>query len=335
MFRFLAASLVSLSVGVAAIASPASDLRNKRDFERPARIAFPANAPYSPQAAALGKMLFFDPRISGAQNMSCATCHNPSFGWETPVPRAIGALNIPLSRHAPTVENLAESNHLFWDGRARTLEEQAIGPITNPKEMNAQLTDVVSRLSAIADYRKFFDIAFPREGLSPETVLRAIATYERTLRSGWAPFDDWVAGDETAISESAKRGFEIFAGKGQCASCHSGWAFTDHAFHDVGLRTTDLGRGSIDTGDPDARYTFRTPGLRNIALRAPYMHHGGLSSLQAVIEHYNSGGEKRPTRDGRIEAIDLSPTEIEDLIAFLQTLTARNPHVSAPALPVQ
>lgn len=299
-------------------------------FARPDRIAFPADKPYTPQIAALGKMLFFDPRLSGAQNMSCATCHNPSFGWETPKARAIGALNAPLDRHAPTVENLAEAPHLFWDGRADSLEEQARGPITHPKEMGATLEEVVERLSAIQGYRRGFDIAFPDEGLTEASILRAIATYERTLRSGWAPFDAWVEGDAEAISHSAKRGFELFIGRADCGRCHSGWAFTDHKFHDIGLATSDLGRSAVDS-DLEGVRAFKTPGLRNIALRAPYMHDGGLGSLRAVLEHYSRGGETPSS----IAPLALSVTETADLLAFLETLTADNPHVTAPALPAE
>jgi cytochrome c peroxidase len=242
----------------------------RRLFARSDHIIFPDDAAYSPQIATLGKMLFFDPRLSGAQNMSCATCHNPSFGWETPVARAIGALNVPLSRHAPSVENLAGVRHLFWDGRAPSLEEQAIGPITHPKEMNAPIPEVIARLSAIRGYKVWFDILFPGVGLRKETLLRSIATYERTLQSGWAPFDDWVQGVEDAIPEAAKRGFKLFVGKARCASCHSGWAFSDHSFHDIGLETDDIGRGAIATDDPMARFAFKTPSLRNIQIRAPY-----------------------------------------------------------------
>jgi cytochrome c peroxidase len=267
---FFISILCTILIASAAVASESSTPVERRLFARSDHIIFPDNAAYSPQIATLGKMLFFDPRLSGAQNMSCATCHNPSFGWETPVARAIGALNVPLSRHAPSVENLAGVRHLFWDGRAPSLEEQAIGPITHPKEMNAPIPEVIARLSAIRGYKVWFDILFPGVGLRKETLLRSIATYERTLQSGWAPFDDWVQGVEDAIPEAAKRGFKLFVGKARCASCHSGWAFSDHSFHDIGLETDDIGRGAIATDDPMARFAFKTPSLRNIQIRAPY-----------------------------------------------------------------
>jgi len=320
--------LAGLSVASFAVERP----NFLKDFARPDAIVFPEDAPYSPQVVALGKMLFFDPRLSGAQNMSCSTCHNPSFGWETPVALAIGALNQPLGRHAPTIENLAEADAFFWDGRAATLEEQARGPITHPMEMNAQLDDVVARMRRIPTYRQLFRIAFPETGISSETILSAIATFERTVRSGMAPFDDWVGGDETAISPSAQRGFALFAGKADCVACHSGWAFTDHRFYNVGIDGDDPGREAVEPGEGRR---FKTPGLRNISLRAPFMHDGSISTLRDVIEHYRIGGN--PDAQGRsdIEPLELTPSEANDLHDFLLTLTAHDPHVSTPALPVE
>jgi cytochrome c peroxidase len=297
----------------AALAGDGSDVADRQAFARAGHIIFPDESPYSPQIATLGKMLFFDPRLSGAQNMSCATCHNPSFGWATPVARAIGALNVPLSRHAPTIENLAEVPHLFWDGRAASLEQQAIGPITNPKEMNAPIPELIARLSAIRGYRVWFDTLFPREGLTEKTLLESIATYERTLQSGWAPFDDWVAGVEDAIPDSAKQGFALFVGKARCASCHPGWAFTDHGFHDIGLNTDDVGRGAIAADDPMMRFAFKTPSLRNIQLSAPYMHNGKLAHLEDVLAQYVAGGVDRPSKSPLIRPTNLSRIEQGDL----------------------
>lgn len=299
------------------------------EFARPARIPFPDEAPYSPQKAALGKMLFFDARLSGAQNLSCANCHNPSFGWETPVPHAIGASRTPLTRHTPTVENLAESLLFFWDGRASSLEEQALGPITHPDEMNSSMTEVVRRLAGISGYRAYFDIAFPDEGLAPASVLEALATYQRTLRSGWSPFDNWVEGDEDALTPAAKRGFGVFIGAGGCRECHSGWAFTDHALHFSSVPSETQLLPSLSSAEEGM---FKTPGLRNIALRAPYMHNGSLASLRDVVEHYRRPVSSEPTDD--LAMARLSDREASDLVAFLESLTAYEPHVTAPALPV-
>lgn len=311
----------------------ASDTAGLEDFRRPSEIPFPENAPYSPQIAAIGKLLFFDPRISGAQNQSCSSCHNPSFGWEAPVPRAIGAQGAELERHAPTVENLAEAAHFMWDGRVTSLEEQARGPITRPEEMNSSLRQVVQRLRRVPKYRRDFRIAFPGQGLNEDTVLRALATYQRTLRSGWAPFDDWVAGDEVAVSAAAKRGFAFFIGAGGCAACHSGWAFTDHALHDIGLAPeAPLPKDSSSTALPN-QTSFKTPGLRNIALRAPYMHDGSLRDLVAVLAHYRKGGHHHDDRAVEIVPVNITLNVELELIAFLETLTAHDANVSHPTLP--
>ena len=333
MSRAMLAFAALLTVAAGALAAVEGDVRD--GFRRPTVIPFPEGAPYSPQTAALGKLLFFDPRLSGAQNLSCASCHNPSFGWEVPVPRALGSLAVELQRHVPTVENLAEAPRLTWDGRQTSIEQQVLSPIVHPDEMNATMEQVIDRLLRIPKYRKAFRTAFPGEGLVAENVVAALATYVRTLRSGWSPFDDWVAGDEDAISAAAKRGFEFFIGEGGCATCHAGWAFTDHRFYDIGLATNDPGRAGVDDSEPAGRRAFKTPGLRNIALRAPYMHNGSQSDLVGVLNHYRNGGAPDLGRQ-----VDIAPVRIPlmaemELIAFLKTLTAYDAHVSQPSLPVK
>ena len=198
-------------------------------------------------------------------------------------------------------------------------------------EMNASMEQVVDRLDAVDTYRQFFEIAFPETGLSADNVLRALATYEWTLQSGWSAFDDWVEGDDDAISEAAKRGFALFAGRAGCAECHSGWAFTDHRFHDIGLITDDAGRTAA--GQTENR-SFKTPGLRNISLRAPYIHNGELAMLSDVLDHYAG---LRPSRlaQTQIDAVALSDEDHSDLIAFLESITAINQNVLKPALPAR
>ncbi len=308
---------------------------SRKDFALPAHITFPDSAPFNSYAAALGKMLFFDPRLSREQNIACVTCHNPSFGWENPEPRTVGAMNAELSRHTPTIANLYEAPYLFRDGSSPNLEEQARDALIDPQFMGAEMSEVIALLKSIPSYKKWFDLAFPKEGVTEDTIVRAIATFERTVVTGRTLFDDWIEGNEEAISESAKRGFEAFIGKGQCATCHTGWAFTDHKFYDTGLPTNDIGRGKIAPKNIAARHAFKTPGLRNITLRAPYMHDGSLPSLRSVINHYRSGGIRRASRAQQIEEINLEPDDIEDLLAFLSALTEKETHVQAPALPTQ
>lgn len=314
-------------------AGPAAPDEVDDSFRRPDTIPFPEDAPYDPRIATLGKMLFFDPRLSGGQNMSCASCHNPSFGWETPVAGAIGSHNRPLARHAPTTVNMAWVSPYFWDGRAASLEEQAAGPITAEVEMNATFEEVISRLSRVDGYRDWFGRLFPGEGITQATITRAIATFERTIVSGIAPFDRWVEGDDDAVSEDVRRGFALFTGAANCVACHSGWNFTDNRFHDIGLATGDPGRSAVDATDPGARHAFKTPGLRNVALRAPFMHDGQVETLDAVVRHYVEGGIDRPSRSPLVHPLDLSENDVSDLVAFLVSLTEERTVVPAPVLP--
>lgn len=303
------------------------------DFRRPKTIPFPLSAPYNREIATLGKMLFFDPRLSGGQNISCSSCHSPSFGWETPVPKAIGAANTTVGRHAPTILNAAWITPLFWDGRADTLEEQAIVPITAPNGMNATFDGIIARLSAVTEYKNWFERLFPGRGIRRETILTALATYQRTIVSGVADFDRWVDGDAGAVPDAAKRGFALFTGRADCASCHSGWMFTDNQLHDIGLQTSDPGRGGAVPQPQAGTFSFKTPGLRNIALRAPYMHDGSMPSLRTVIRHYASGGAAGAFRQADIEGFAITDQEISDLIAFLDTLTDNETNVPNPILP--
>jgi cytochrome c peroxidase len=306
----------------------------KAAYRRPAEIPFPAENPYTPEKTALGKALYFDPRLSGAQNMNCATCHNPSFGWEVPVKTPVGAQNTHLARQSPAVLNQAWGAHVyFWDGRAKSLEEQAKGPIQAEAEMNLPLSEAVARLSGVRDYKAWFEKVFPGEGVTADTITKAIATYERTVVSSYAPFDAWIDGDEGAISESAKRGFALFNGAAKCSSCHSGWNFTDNKFHDIGTSTTDIGRGKYEPDNVKAQFAVKTPTLRDIAQRAPYMHDGSIATLRDVMYHYVGGGIDRPSRSDQLQAIDLSADQIEDVIAFMQSLTGSKQVVTLPVLP--
>jgi cytochrome c peroxidase len=302
-------------------------------FKRPLTIPFNKVTAYSPQLATLGKMLFFDPRLSGNKNMTCATCHNPSFGFETPVETPVGAANTHLARQAPTVLNAAWVTPNFWDGRAPSLEAQAAGPIGAPAEMNGNLDDIVGEMKNIADYEKWFGQVFPNQGITKDNMLIAIATYERTVVSNWSPFDRWVDGDETAVSDSAKRGFGLFTGSASCSACHSGWNFTDNKFHDIGLPSQDIGRAKLEPDNPKAKFAFKTPGLRNTLYRGPYMHDGSLKTMDEVISHYESGGINRPSLASELLPLSLSEQDRKDLIAFLGTLTAEKQDIPIPTLP--
>lgn len=318
-------------VSAGAVAQELGDAQ-RAVYRRPDTIPFPKDNPYTPEKAALGKMLFFDTRLSRDKNLSCASCHNPSFGWEVPFATAIGAGGKPLGRHAPTTLNQAWSKNLFWDGRAPTLEAQAKGPIEAAAEMDLPMATAVSRLNAVQGYVVAFSKAFPKEGLTEDTILKAIATFERTIVTGDTPFDRWVRGDAKAMTAEAKRGFVIFTGKGNCAGCHSGWNFTDDKFHDIGLPTADKGRMGV-TNDASDLHAFKTPSLRETVARAPYMHHGQVPTLEAVITHYIAGGEKRPSLAKEMKPIELNGQEVQDLIAFLRSLSSPQTTLAMPNLP--
>jgi cytochrome c peroxidase len=302
-------------------------------YRRPATIPFPKDNPYTPEKAALGKKLYFDTRLSVTSAQSCASCHSPSFGWGDGLAVGVGHGMQKLGRHSPTVINAAWSDIFMWDGRLPTLEAQALGPIQSAGEMNMPLDQLMSRLSSIPEYKPLFAQAFPQEGMNDKTLAKAIATYERTVVSERAPFDAWIEGDEKAISEDAKRGFVLFNGKAQCAACHEGWNFTNEGFQDIGLPSADVGRGQYLPAVIKMQHAFKTPSLREIARRAPYMHDGSLSTLEAVVDHYDGGGVDRPSRSDLMRPLGLDAQEKSELVAFLNTLSSNLIPTAAPVLP--
>ena len=305
----------------------------KNTFRRPESIPFPADTPYSPEAELLGRTLFFDARLSGSGSLWCASCHNPSFGWEDGLTLGHGEGLKQLERHTPTILNVAWGDKFFWDGRAASLQAQAIGPIANPKEMNQDLAKLPAKLSKISGYRAMFESAYPGQGITVETIAKALAVFERTVASHPSPFDAWVDGDESAISDAAKRGFILFTGRADCSGCHDGWRFTDDKFHDIGLPDGDLGRALIAPKEAGASHGFKTPTLRNIAKRAPYMHDGSLPDLEAVLVHYVSGGIDRRSKDQRVHALNLTSDDVADLRAFLVSLSEPDESFPTPVLP--
>jgi cytochrome c peroxidase len=306
----------------------------KVDYQRPSEIPFPDEDPYSPQKAELGRTLFFDPILSGSGARSCASCHNPSLSWGDGLPRAIGENQKPLPQRSPTLLNIAWISVLGWDGKYPDLESVAFGPITAPGNMNRKETDLITALRAIPAYRAAFAESFPDGAISRAHIEQALATFERTIVSGDAPFDRWIAGDETAISEPAERGFGLFTGKAQCAECHSGWNFTGGAFYDIGQAATDdIGRGRLFSNSPKLQHAFKVPSLRDVSRRAPYMHDGSVATLAEVIDLYDRGGINRPSRSELIKPLHLTAQEKADLLAFLETLTASPTPVAVPALP--
>lgn len=343
MVALSVASWASISFGAAIVgkthwvdlaAKPTTTLDALKDaYRRPQFIPFPHDNPFTPEKVALGKKLYFDPRLSSTAAQSCASCHSPGFGWGDGLAVGVGHGMERLSRRSPTTVNAAWGAIFMWDGRATSLEAQALGPIQSPAEMNMPIAELVDRLDAIAAYEPLFKTAFPGQGISSETLAKAIASYERTIVSGAAPFDAWVEGDNEAISEEAKRGFLLFNTKGQCSSCHEGWNFTNDGFHDIGLASPDIGRGKFMPSVLKMQHAFKTPGLREIVNRAPYMHDGSLKTLGDVVDHYDQGGIDRPSRSDLIRQLHLTPTEKADLVAFLKTLSSDLSATTVPVLP--
>ena len=306
----------------------------KLDYTRPADVPYPEDNAYTGDRELLGRMLFFDPRLSGSNWISCASCHNPGFSWSDALPRAVGHGMQQLGRRTPTILNLAWAPALFWDGRAESLEQQALGPIQAPGEMNLRLDELVRRLEGIEGYRSLFGRAYPGDGISPDTIARALATFERGVVSAEAPFDRWVAGDDGAIAQAAQRGFQLFNEKARCNVCHTGWRFTDDSFYDIGVVSDDRGRGAITPDIEPAHFAFKTPTLRNVVQRAPYLHDGSGATLDDVIELYDRGGlVRRQSLSPEIQPLGLTPEEKSDLVAFLETLTSPDPDTRIPTLP--
>jgi cytochrome c peroxidase len=305
----------------------------KQQYRRPASISFPKENPYTPEKASLGKKLYFDPRLSVTSAQSCASCHSPAFGWGDGLAVGVGHGMAKLGRRSPTVVNAAWGAIFMWDGRLASLEEQALGPIQSPGEMNMPIEQLMDRLASITEYKPLFAAAFPNEGMKSKTLAEAIATYERTVVSERAPFDAWIDGNEQAISEEAKRGFAVFNAKAQCSSCHEGWNFTNDGFHDIGLSSEDVGRGKFLPDIPKMQHAFKTPGLREIARRGPYMHDGSIATLEQVVEHYDRGGVDRPSRSDLMKPLDLTSQEKSELVAFLKTLTSNLSPTAVPVLP--
>lgn len=296
-------------------------------------VPHPKDNPPTPEKIALGKQLYFDGRLSADGKISCASCHDPKKGWSNDEQFATGVEGKKGGRNSPTVINSAYYTLQFWDGRAKSLEDQALGPIQNPIEMNMTLEKVVEKLNGIAGYKEQFQKVFGTD-VTPDGIAKSIAAFERTVLSGDAPYDKFKAGDKTALSESAQKGMKLFFGKANCSACHSGPSFTDSAFHNIGYDSEDVGRAAISKikGDTGA---MKTPTLRDIAKTGPYMHNGGLKTLEEVVAHYNKGGNGNPFQDEEIYPLKLTDAEMADLVAFMKEGLASSayPDIEPPELP--
>jgi len=334
-------------------------------------MQIPADNPLTRAKIELGRQLFFDRRLSADGTISCASCHSPETGYTAATQFGVGIRGQQGNRNSPVCYNRILSGAQFWDGRALSLEEQAKGPIANPIEMGNTHEACVASLQKIPGYVVQFQSVFPKEGLTIETIAKAIAAFERVLVTGPSPADYYeplyafekafrddladlaafrqedpasfkkyeelkAASAAHPISESARRGRELFFGKAGCTACHVGANFTDEKFHNLGVGmdrpNPDLGRFVV-TGRDEDRGAFKTPTIRNVALTAPYMHDGSQKTLEEVVEWYEKGGHANPQLSKNIKKLNLSKQDQRDLVAYMQALTGELPVVEAGRLP--
>jgi cytochrome c peroxidase len=274
-------------------------------------------APWSPEMAELGKQLFADPVLSRDRSVACRTCHDPARAFTDGEVLARGIGGQVGARNTPTIVNRALGQTQFWDGRAASLEEQALGPIANPLEMDLPIDEAVDRLRQDPGYASAFQATFGGEPTS-ERLAAALAAYEKTVFSVDAPFDRFVAGDPDALSAAAQRGLALFGTKARCGECHTGLNFTDELFHTLGV--PGEGRGAVTMAANEVG-AYKTPTLRDVALTAPYMHDGSISTLGEVIDYYDEGGTPHPNLSDKMTKLGLTDQEKADLVAFLESLT--------------
>jgi cytochrome c peroxidase len=330
-------------------------------------LLIPGDNPLTAEKVELGRKLFFDKRLSIDNTVSCATCHDPKLAFTDGKKTSEGIRGLTGARNAPTVLNAMFNEEQFWDGRAATLEAQAIQPLINPLEMGFKNHDeVVKKLKKIEDYNSEFRRVF-KSSIHIDLVGKAIASFERTLLTGDSPFDRFIQGDTHALSESAKRGWELFQGKARCITCHEfnefNPFFTDYKYHNIGVAMNTEGfadlankaqqlvlKGDLDEKELDklaldpafselGRFlvtkkskdigAFKTPTLRNIELTAPYMHDGSQATLMDVIVFYNQGGNENPNLDGGIRPLNLTDQEMNDLVELMKAFTGDYPQIKA------
>lgn len=302
-------------------------------------VPWPSDNPYSKKKAELGRLLYFDKRLSSDGTISCGTCHSIPHAFTDRHPVSEGIHGHHGTRHAPTVINSAYQKHYFWDGRAESLEEQCKGPIANPKEMTADNSvkraheQCEMRVNSISGYRTLFKEVFGSDRCTISDIAKAIATFERTVLSGNSAYDRYKAGDKTALSASQVKGYEVFVKSG-CGNCHAGFNFTDGRFLNIGIGMNkpdpDLGRYAI-THHPSDRGAFKIPTLRDVEHTYPYMHDGSMSSLEQVVDYYDRGGNPNPTLNPLIRPLHLSAEEKKALLEFLRALSGEGwEHFSEP-----
>jgi cytochrome c peroxidase len=300
-----------------------SDPAKYAPLKRYEAMKVPADNPMTAEKAALGWQLWFDTRLSGDGKLSCYACHVNEKGLTDGKALGQGAFGKPLTRSSPTLWNIGYHGDWYWDGRAKTLEAQALAAWKGVNMGAAKPEEITAKLNAIAGYRKQFQKVFGGEA-TPDAVAKALACYMRTIISQTTPYDKWQAGDESAVSDAAKRGYEVFK-KAKCDNCHSGALLTDQQYHNVGIgmkaEKPDVGRFAVTKVEKDTG-AFKTPTLRDIAESAPYFHDGSVATLEEAIKIMVGGGIENPHLDrNNLEKTELGESETRDLIEFLKSLT--------------
>ncbi|WP_458412651.1 cytochrome c peroxidase [Schinkia sp. CFF1] len=299
-------------------------------FQPIGEIPVPADNPMSDEKVELGKKLFFDSRLSGNNKLSCVSCHATGAGYGDNRPTFVGFEGHQGARNSPTIINSGYYTSNFWDGRAGSLEEQALGPIQSQFEMNQNLDELVTELNAVPAYVDEFNNVF-NEKIAAENIAKAIAAFERTITITDTRFDRFLAGETNALNKQEIEGMKLFAGKANCLSCHAGQTLTDNSFHNLGMEGDD-GRFTVTKQEED-KGKFKTPALRGVAHTGPFMHNGSLATLKDVVNYYNEGGGNHPNKDPLIKPINLTDQEVNSLVAFLESMSGEVPVVDVPKLP--
>ena len=314
-------------------------------------VEFPKDNPYSSEKELLGKTLFFDPRLSKSNQIACASCHDPELGWGDSRTFSFGHDRQLGTRNAMTILNAAFAKSLFWDGRAKSLEEQSQMPIQDQREMSEHIDIATGKIAKIKGYEVLFEKAFGDKTVTKDRISKAIATFERTVKSSPSKFDLFIDGKQEVYTNDELMGLHLFRTKAQCINCHNSGYFSNNRFENVGTsllgeKGEDLGRYAVTKMADDAG-KFRVPGLREVSKTSPYLHNGSMTSLKEVIEFYSKGNpeysQKRSTvyegitlhsqKSGMVRMLELSDEEIAQLEAFLKTLSSKTEKIDLPKLP--
>ena len=290
----------------------------------------------------LGKILFFDTRLSGSGKISCATCHQPELSWTDGKEKSTGHEGALTKRNSPSIQNSWFYKKLFWDGRAKDLQDQAFAPINSETEMHSDMPDVMRKIRSVKEYKELFAKAFGDEEISPDRMTEAIATFEKTIVSAKSRFDQFLEGDKKALTNSELRGLHLFRTKARCMNCHNGPLFSDNQFHNNGFHYYENGfmdsvkfdRGLYNTTHDMADFgKFKTPSLRDVMYTGPWMHHGMMKTIIELLGHYNKGAAGNGGSEKTIKMLNLGKKEIADLEAFLKAISSKPVAFKKPVIP--